>query len=105
VYRRQYAYNLLDTNLRAFAAEVPQVDQWDDHDVRNNPGQIIDDPRYTEHRLDVLAARANQAFHELRRTRLNSDGSAVGSESSLRRNLLVDKTTYLGSQGHAVGWS
>jgi phosphodiesterase/alkaline phosphatase D-like protein len=105
VYRGQYSYNLLDTNLRAFAAEVPQVNQWDDHEVRNNAGQIIDHPRYTEHRLDVLAVRANQAFPELRRTRFNGDESAVGSESSLRRNILVDKATYLGSQGHAVGRS
>lgn len=65
-YRGQYAYNLLDTHLRGFAAEVPQVNQWDDHEVRNNwyPGQILNDPRYTEKRADVLAARARQAFFE-----------------------------------------
>ncbi len=65
-YRGQFAYNLLDENLRSFAARVPQVYQWDDHEVRNNwfPGQIITDPRYTETRADVLAARARQAFFE-----------------------------------------
>ena len=65
-YRGQYAYNLLDTNLKAFAAEVPQLNQWDDHETRNNwfPGQILDDVRYTEKRVDVLAERARQAFHE-----------------------------------------
>jgi alkaline phosphatase D len=65
-FRGQYAYNLLDTHLRAFAAEVPQVNQWDDHEVRNNwyPGQILNDPRYTEKSADVLAARARQAFFE-----------------------------------------
>ncbi|MGI5176304.1 alkaline phosphatase D family protein [Dactylosporangium sp. CA-152071] len=65
-YRGQYAYNLLDANLRAFTAEVPQLNQWDDHEVRNNwfPGQILDDARYTEKRVDVLAARARQAFYE-----------------------------------------
>ncbi|NJC66507.1 alkaline phosphatase [Planosporangium flavigriseum] len=65
-YRGNYAYNLLDANLRAFAAEVPQINQWDDHEVRNNwyPGQILDDPRYTEKRVDVLAARAKQAYRE-----------------------------------------
>jgi alkaline phosphatase D len=65
-YRGNYAYNLLDANLRELAAEVPQINQWDDHEVRNNwyPGQILDDPRYTEKRIDVLAARAKQAFHE-----------------------------------------
>ena len=65
-YRGQFAYNLLDEHLRAFAAEVPQINQWDDHEVTNNwyPGEILVDSRYTEKRVDVLAARARQAFHE-----------------------------------------
>ncbi|MDG4764803.1 alkaline phosphatase D family protein [Solwaraspora sp. WMMD406] len=65
-FRGQFAYNLLDANLRAFCAEVPQLNQWDDHEVTNNwyPGEILTDPRYTETRVDVLAARARQAFHE-----------------------------------------
>ncbi|MFY1691696.1 alkaline phosphatase D family protein [Plantactinospora sp. WMMB782] len=65
-YRGQFAYNLLDEHFRAFVAEVPQVNQWDDHEVTNNwyPGEILDDTRYTERRVDVLAARARQAFHE-----------------------------------------
>jgi alkaline phosphatase D len=65
-YRGQYAYNLLDDAYRRFAAEVPQLNQWDDHEVRNNwfPGQLLDDPRYTEKSVDVLAARAHQAYHE-----------------------------------------
>jgi alkaline phosphatase D len=65
-FRGQYAYNLLDANLREFAAEVPQLNQWDDHEVRNNwfPGQVFDNPRYTEKSADVLAARARQAFYE-----------------------------------------
>jgi phosphodiesterase/alkaline phosphatase D-like protein len=65
-FRGQFAYNLLDANLRAFAARVPQVNQWDDHEVHNNwfPGQVLADDRYTERRADVLAARARQAFFE-----------------------------------------
>ena len=65
-YRGQFAYNLLDEHLRAFAARVPQVNQSDDHEVRNNwfPGQVLTDPRYAEKRVDVLAARARQAFFE-----------------------------------------
>ena len=65
-FRGNFAYNLLDAKLKAFAAHVPQVNQWDDHEVRNNwyPGQILDDPRYTERRADVLAARARRAFFE-----------------------------------------
>lgn len=65
-FRGQYAYNLLDEHLRGFAAAVPQVNQWDDHEVTNNwyPGEVLTDDRYTERRVDVLAARALQAFHE-----------------------------------------
>lgn len=65
-YRGNYKYNLLDDNLRRFYGQVSQIQQWDDHETRNNwyPGQIIDDPQYTEKRVDVLAARARQAFHE-----------------------------------------
>ncbi|WP_372498640.1 alkaline phosphatase D family protein [Yinghuangia soli] len=65
-YRGQFAYNLLDTNYRAFAAEVAQINQWDDHEVVNNwyPGEILEDARYTEKRVDVLAARARQAMQE-----------------------------------------
>lgn len=66
-FRGQYAYNLLADNWRAFLAQTPIVAQWDDHEVTNNwyPGEILpDDGRYTERRVDVLAARAKQAFHE-----------------------------------------
>jgi len=65
-YRGQFAYNLLDDNLKRFAAEVPVFAQWDDHEVTNNwyPGEILDLPQYTEKRVDVLAQRAFQAFHE-----------------------------------------
>ena len=65
-FRGNYRYNLLDQNLRAFAAHVPQVHQWDDHEVLNNwyPQEILDDPRYGEQRVAVLAERARQAFME-----------------------------------------
>ncbi|SDK20874.1 alkaline phosphatase D family protein [Streptomyces indicus] len=65
-FRGTFRYNLLDENLRRFNAQVPSIVQWDDHEVRNNwyPGQILDDARYTEKNVDVLAARARQAFGE-----------------------------------------
>ncbi|MFC3491880.1 alkaline phosphatase D family protein [Glycomyces rhizosphaerae] len=65
-YRGQFKYNLLDENLRAYLARVPMVNQWDDHEVVNNwyPGEILDLPQYTEKNVDVLAARARQAFAE-----------------------------------------
>jgi alkaline phosphatase D len=65
-FRGQHRYNLIDDNLRALAAVVPQINQWDDHETHNNwwPGQILDDPNYTEKRVDVLSARAHQALFE-----------------------------------------
>lgn len=65
-YRGNFRYNLLDHNLREFNAQVPSIVQWDDHEVRNNwyPGQILDDTRYTEKNVDVLAARSTRAFCE-----------------------------------------
>ncbi|SFB27102.1 alkaline phosphatase D [Amycolatopsis marina] len=65
-YRGQFAYNLLDENVRAFTAAVPVSVQWDDHEVVNNwyPGEILDLPQYAEKRVDVLAARAARAFRE-----------------------------------------
>ncbi len=63
-FRGNYQYNLLDDNLRRFNAEVPMYAQWDDHEVVNNwyPGENLIDARYTETDVDVLAARAQQAF-------------------------------------------
>ncbi|MFI6938928.1 alkaline phosphatase D family protein [Streptomyces sp. NPDC050418] len=65
-FRGTFRYNLLDENLRRFNAEVPSIVQWDDHEVCNNwyPGEILEDARYTEKSVDVLAARAKQAFGE-----------------------------------------
>ncbi|MEV5540090.1 alkaline phosphatase D family protein [Saccharopolyspora shandongensis] len=74
-YRGNYRYNLLDENMRRFNAEVAQINSWDDHEVVNNwyPGEILDDSRYTEKRVDVLAARARQAFHEYLPTTIRGD--------------------------------
>lgn len=69
-YRGQFRYNLLDENVRRFAAQVPQFVQWDDHEVTNNwyPGEVLGDTggdsRYTVKDVDTLAARARQAFLE-----------------------------------------
>ncbi|NEE01869.1 alkaline phosphatase D family protein [Phytoactinopolyspora halotolerans] len=65
-FRGQYAYNLTADNWREFLARTPQINQWDDHEVVNNwyPGEILEDDRYTEKNVDVLAARARQAFFE-----------------------------------------
>ena len=67
-FRGVFRYNLLDDNVRRFNAEVPIFVQYDDHEVLNNwyPGEVVDyRPEYTiENRVDVLAPRARQAFHE-----------------------------------------
>jgi alkaline phosphatase D len=67
-FRGVFRYNLLDDNVRRFNAEVPILVQYDDHEVANNwyPGEVLDyRPEYTiENRVDVLAPRARQAFHE-----------------------------------------
>ncbi|EGX58703.1 alkaline phosphatase [Streptomyces zinciresistens K42] len=65
-FRGNFRYNLLDDNLKRFNAQVPSIVQWDDHEVVNNwyPGEILTDARYTEKSVDVLAARARQAFSE-----------------------------------------
>lgn len=49
-FRGRYKYNLLDENVRRFNAEVPQIWQWDDHEVVNNWSDSKDvsaDARYT----------------------------------------------------------
>lgn len=65
-YRGRHRYNMMDRNIRAMYAEVPVIAQWDDHETHNNwySGEIIDDARYTERRIDVLAARGRQAWQE-----------------------------------------
>lgn len=66
-FRGRYKYNLLDENLRRFNAEVPQIWQWDDHEVVNNWSDSKDlsqDSRYIVKDVPLLTARATQAFHE-----------------------------------------
>jgi alkaline phosphatase D len=65
-FRGRHRYNSMDVNMRAMFAEVPVIAQWDDHESHNNwyPGQIIEDARYTERNVNVLAARGRQAWQE-----------------------------------------
>ena len=66
-FRGRYRYNFMDTNLRRMAADVPQIWQWDDHEVMNNYSDskdISDDKRYTEKSIPLMVARATKAFHE-----------------------------------------
>jgi alkaline phosphatase D len=64
-FRGRYRYNLLDENVRRFNAEVPQIWQWDDHEVVNNWSDSKDlsaDTRYTEKNVPLLTARGTRAF-------------------------------------------
>ncbi|MDQ3305899.1 MAG: alkaline phosphatase D family protein, partial [Actinomycetota bacterium] len=101
-FRGNHKYNLLDDNVRRFNAEVPLFAQWDDHETTNNwfPGEILDDPRYSEREVDVLSARANQAFHEFTPIRL-----APGDDDRIYRSVsygpsldlfFLDMRTYRG---------
>lgn len=64
-FRENFHYNYRDEHVRAFHAEVPVIQQWDDHEVVNNwyPGeQLLDDDRYTLKDVNTLASRAKTAF-------------------------------------------
>ncbi|KAA0025046.1 alkaline phosphatase D family protein [Antrihabitans cavernicola] len=68
-FRGSYAYNLTDTNYLRFNSQVPQLIQWDDHEVLNNwfPGESLAGQNrkgYTETDVNKLAAMANQAWRE-----------------------------------------
>ncbi|MGP3998903.1 alkaline phosphatase D family protein [Streptomyces sp. 8N706] len=100
-YRGNFRYNLLDENLRRFNAQVPGIVQWDDHEVVNNwyPGEILDDARYTEKRVDVLAARARRAFSEyypVSTLRANGEGRVhrVVRHGPLLDVFVLDMRTY-----------
>ncbi|WP_230969941.1 alkaline phosphatase D family protein [Nitrogeniibacter aestuarii] len=66
-FRGRYKYNLMDENVRRFNAEVPQIWQWDDHEVVNNWSDSKDlsgDIRYSEKNVPLLVARGSRAFQE-----------------------------------------
>ncbi len=67
-FRGNFAYNLMDKNVRAFNQEVPMIVQWDDHETVNNwyPAEVLNDPRYqNEQSVALLSARARRAFFEM----------------------------------------
>lgn len=67
-FRGQWKYNLLDEHLLAMNARVPTFFQWDDHEVVNNwsaAKDLLGDDRYSVKSIDLLAARAGRAFHEM----------------------------------------
>jgi alkaline phosphatase D len=69
-FRGNFAYNLLDDNLRRFNAEVPTFVQWDDHETANDWYPTEDfskDPTKSAYKVTsaaLLSARAARAFQE-----------------------------------------
>ena len=62
--------------MRRFNAEVPQIWQWDDHEVTNNWSSSKDlsaNVNYSEKNVPLLAARGKQAFLEYAPLRTHGD--------------------------------
>ena len=92
-YRGRYRYNLMDANLRRMASEVPQIWQWDDHEVSNNWSDSKDlsaDARYTEKNVPLLVARAGRAFLEYAPLRRASDVESERVYRHLPQGPLLD---------------
>lgn len=92
-YRGRYRYNLMDANVRRMAAEVPQIWQWDDHEVSNNWSDSKDvsgDKRYTEKNIPLLVARASRAFNEYAPMRRTADVESERVYRHLPQGPLLD---------------
>ncbi len=65
-FRRNYLYNRYDQNVQTFSAEVPQIWQWDDHEVVNNwsESKVLDSRYGSESTVQGLIANATRAFLE-----------------------------------------
>lgn len=107
-FRGRYRYNLMDANVRRMAADVPQIWQWDDHEVSNNwsdSKDVSQDKRYTEKHVPLLVARATKAFLEFAPMRRTSD---IESERVFRHlpqgplldMFVVDMRSYRGPNSH-----
>jgi alkaline phosphatase D len=92
-YRGRYRYNLMDANVRRMAADVPQIWQWDDHEVVNNYSDskdLSDDDRYKEKNVPLLVARATRAFHEYAPIRRTGDVESERIYRHLPQGPLLD---------------
>lgn len=101
-FRGNYIYNLLDENVRRFNAQIPQLVQWDDHEVTNNwyPGEILDDSRYTVKDVSLLAKRGKQAFLEYTPIGFNRQNPLIYRDFNYGKLLdifMIDKRSYRGA--------
>ena len=79
-FRGNFQYNLMDENVRRFNAAVPQIWQWDDHEVCNNwsPGKDLQSmPEYKVKDIRVLSERSRQAFLEYSPMRFDSHAPRI----------------------------
>jgi len=103
-FRAAHKYNFLDENVRAFGAEVPIFVQWDDHEVTNNwSASKVLPAAYKVRDINLLAARAARAFHEMypMRESLNEPGR-VYRLLNYGPNLdvfMLDERSYRGPNG------
>jgi alkaline phosphatase D len=92
-FRGRYKYNLLDQNVRRFNAEVPQIWQWDDHEVVNNwsdSKDLTNDARYTEKNMPLLISRGTRAFLEYAPMRYTGVEESERVYRHIRYGQLVD---------------
>jgi len=92
-FRGRYRYNLMDANVRRMAAEVPQIWQWDDHEVCNNWSDSKDlgsDKRYSEKNVPLLVARATRSFLEYAPMRRRGDAESERVYRHLPQGPLLD---------------
>jgi alkaline phosphatase D len=106
-FRGRYAYNLMDENVRRFSSEVPQIWQWDDHEVMNNWSDSKDlsrDSRYAEKNVRRLARRGRRAFLEYAPMRYHGADDADRiyrriAYGPLLDVFMIDCRTYRGPNG------
>lgn len=92
-FRGRYKYNLTDLNVQAFNAEVPQIWQWDDHEVVNNWSDSKDlssDDRYQVKDVPLLVSRAATAFHEYSPKKLTNVNGASRVYRKIDHGPLLD---------------
>mgnify|MGYP001461218486 CR=1 FL=1 len=105
-YRRNHLYNRYDANIQRFSAEVPQIWQWDDHEVTNNwSDSKVLDSRYTEQRIQTLTARATRAFleHSPMRWHNQAEDERIYRHIPYGRDLdvfVIDMRSYRGPNSH-----
>jgi alkaline phosphatase D len=107
-FRGRYRYNLMDANVRRMSADVPQIWQWDDHEVSNNwsdSKNLSQDKRYTEKNVPLLVARATKSFLEYAPMRRTGDVESERvyrhlPQGSLLDMFVVDMRSYRGPNSH-----